>query len=296
MKRLTALPANRAILLDNITCPYCGVMLNPDNNTKEHVIGRRFVPKGTLNGYWNLVVRACALCNNTKSTLENDISAISLAGRYWFGASDSDDSTLSEAKRKAAASISRKTRKPVMHSQENIDFKVPFGSAATFTFNLVSPPQVESERLHELARMQMMAFFYFITFDKATKRGGFWRDGFYPLTEAHHADWGNVIHKSFIKAVETWEPRWLGNTADGFFKSIIRRHPSEECWSWALEWNKNYRLIGFFGAYAPVEEIISAFDRPKMTHYDTGDNSWVRLREEIKLSEEEEDCLFAWRV
>jgi hypothetical protein len=33
-----------------------------------------------------------------------------------------DDSTLGEAKWKAAKSISRKTRKPVIHSQEKVDF------------------------------------------------------------------------------------------------------------------------------------------------------------------------------
>ncbi len=280
-------------MLDNITCPYCGVILNDDNDTKEHVIGRRFVPKGSLNGHWNLIVRACSRCNNTKSTLENDISAISLAGRCWFSDSCFDDSNFTEARRKASTSISRKTRKPVIHSQENIDFKVSFGSTAKFTFNLVSPPQIESERIHDLARMQLMAFFYFITYNKTTKRGGFWRDGFYPLPEANHADWGNIVHKSFMKAVESLEPRWLGNTADGFFKSIIRRHPSEECWSWALEWNKNYRLIGFFGAHDPVQELVSTFEQPKMTHYDTGNNTGVRFREEIKLSEGE-DCLFEW--
>ena len=293
MPDLSTLPTNRAILLQNITCPYCGVKLNNDNGTKEHVIGRRFVPKGSLNGNWNLVMRACAHCNNVKSTLENDISAITLAGRYWFASSDTDDSMLGEARRKATTSISRKTNRPVIHSQEKVDFKIPFGAAATFTSNFVSPPQVESSRLHELARMQMMAFFYFLTYDKATKLGGFWREGFYPLPEAHHADWGNTLHKSFMKAVATWELGWLGNTANGFFRSIIRRHPSEECWAWAVEWNKNYRLIGFFGACGPVEEIVTNLDQPVMKYIDTSDNAWVRYRREIKLSDEE-DRLFEW--
>ena len=44
------------------------------------MIGRRFVPKGKLNNQWNLIVRVCIKCNNKKSDLEDDISAISMGG------------------------------------------------------------------------------------------------------------------------------------------------------------------------------------------------------------------------
>lgn len=135
---LTELPSNRAVVLDNITCPYCGIELDESNNTKEHVVGRRFVPKGSLNGDWNLIVRACQKCNSNKSFLENDISAITLSGKLWFGTEDSDENTKQEAQRKAKNSISNKTRKPVIHSQEELNIEGSFAPGATFKFNLVA--------------------------------------------------------------------------------------------------------------------------------------------------------------
>lgn len=290
-KELNELPFNRAIVLDNTTCPYCGVELNDVNSTKEHVIGRKFVPKGTLNGYWNLIVRACKKCNSEKSHLENDISAITLAGRIWFDSNGSEENARHEALRKSNKSISKKTGKPVIHSQEELNFEVPFAPGVTFKFTMVSPPQIDSDRLFCLARMQMMAFFYFITFNNEKKKGGFWPEGFHPLSEAHHGDWGNSLHKAFMGAVVNWEPRWVGNTADGYFRSIIRRHPSAECWSWAVEWNKNYRLVGFFGLRHPAQEIVNSFKSTEMTTIVTGENSNLRFRSEIKLPEGD-DLLF----
>ncbi len=166
------------------------------------------------------------------------------------------------------------------HSQEELNFEVPFGPGATFKFNCVSPPQIDSFRLFELARMQMMAFFYFITFNHVTKKGGFWLGGFHPLSEAHHSDWGNALQKAFMDAVVAWEPRWIGNTAGGFFKSIIRRHPHEKYWAWALEWNKNYRLIGFFGDREPAQALVNSFPTLEMTAIPTIDGSTLRFRDD----------------
>jgi hypothetical protein len=61
-----------------VICPYCGVALSKENSTKEHVLARKFVPKGTLNNQWNLILNACRCCNNSKSDLEDDISAITM--------------------------------------------------------------------------------------------------------------------------------------------------------------------------------------------------------------------------
>jgi hypothetical protein len=53
-------------------------MLTEESATDEHVIGRRFVPKNTMFGQWNVILRACRECNTAKSELENDISAITM--------------------------------------------------------------------------------------------------------------------------------------------------------------------------------------------------------------------------
>jgi len=291
--KLSELPTNRVTLLKNLTCPYCGVELTQDNHNEEHVIGRKFIPKGFLNGQWNLILRACKKCNLDKSELENDISAITLAGRIWFDSYEVEKSIVNEAHRKIKGSKSKLTGKLVMDSQVEKTMTVPFFNGGTITSKLVSAPQIESSRLFELAKMQMMAFFYFITFNDETKKGGFWQDGFHPVSKAHHADWGNIEYKAFMHTVVTWEPCWVVITADGFFKSIIRRHPYEECWSWALEWNKNYRLIGFFGVREPAQIIVNTFPSLEMMSVQTGEKSSLRFRKHTKL-DEKDDLLFVW--
>ena len=100
----------------------------------------------------------------------------------------------------------------------------------------------------ELARLQVGGLFYWITFDAEGGKGGFWPGRFVLLGHAAHADWGNARQIGFMQMVHSWEPRVLVDTAGGFFKVAIRKHPEHSaCWSWALEWNQNYRLIGFFG-------------------------------------------------
>jgi 5-methylcytosine-specific restriction endonuclease McrA len=111
-------PANRVIRLDNISCPYCGSLFSEKRTTVEHVIGRRFVPKATLNESWNLILRACSECNARKANLEDDISAITMAadisGRY----AEEEAILRTEAERKGVKSLSRRTGKPVLASQE----------------------------------------------------------------------------------------------------------------------------------------------------------------------------------
>src|ERR1700692_1203361 len=74
------------VVLKNCICGYCDADLSSDNRTTEHLVGRRFVPKGSLENQWNLIFKACRPCNGTKSELEDDISATTLQpdaiGRY----------------------------------------------------------------------------------------------------------------------------------------------------------------------------------------------------------------------
>ena len=283
------LPDDKAIKLNNDNCAYCGIGLAKDASTKEHVIGRKFVPKGKLNGCWNLIVKACKSCNLQKSDLEDDISSITMLpdvyGRYGH---DDEEATL-DAVRKAQRSISRYTKKTVRNSTLESSIKTTFGQMVTATVNFVGPPHVDKERVFRLACFQLMGFFYWITFDATRRRGGFWPGGFSPVMAAARSDWGNPVHRAFMDAVVQWEPRVLGTTADGFYKIAIRRFPNEDLWSWALEWNKNLRVVGFFGDIQTAQQIASTF--PKLEFRVVGEG--MSMREEVPLNESE-DRLFQY--
>jgi hypothetical protein len=70
---------NKATVLRNRTCAYYGCEPPKALRSKEHVIGRKFVPKGSLgNNAWNLILMACEKCNGEKADLEDEISAVSM--------------------------------------------------------------------------------------------------------------------------------------------------------------------------------------------------------------------------
>lgn len=288
---LTAHPANQAIRLRNAICPYCGCDLASDNTTKEHVVGRRFVPKGKLNGHWNLIVNACGPCNNRKADLENDISAITLHPEHGEAHPDYDDAAKADAQRKAANAISRRTKKPVKDSHENMKLDAPLSAGASVSFNMTSPPQIDEARAFELARLQLAGFFNWITYQEHEQRGYWWTGGYHPLMMVRRADYGNTIMVDFADAVLDWEPRVLGHTAEGYFSVCIRRHPDAECWSWALEWNGSTRLVGFVGNKGAAQTVVDGLRKLEMHHQDLPDGGHVRFRTEVPLAPEN-DRLF----
>jgi hypothetical protein len=170
---LRNLPADKPIVLKNLTCPYCGSELDKKTNTKEHVVGRRFVPKGSLSQKWNLILRACNICNNKKSSLEDDISAISMQPNVHGKYPSNHHLLLAEAQRKAKHSFSKTTKKLVSESQANLKVAGTF-MGGEMKIELIAPPQIDEIRAFELARLQITAFFYFITFDHSANIGHFW--------------------------------------------------------------------------------------------------------------------------
>lgn len=102
MTDLTASSPRHRVVKRNILCAYCGTPLAPfGGGEQEHVIGRRFVPKGTLSGQWNLIVKACPTCNDHKADLEDDISAITMQPDGLGRFPDDDERLHTEAVRKA---------------------------------------------------------------------------------------------------------------------------------------------------------------------------------------------------
>jgi len=93
--------------------------------------------------------------------------------------------------------------------------------------------------------------------------------------------------------VAGWEPRFIGLGADGFFKIILRRHPTLVCWSWAVEWNHNYRVIGLAGPEPDLTQSKPEFPPLEVTTLRPAPGVTLRMRDEVELPEVE-DVLFHW--
>ncbi len=110
---------------------------------------------------------------------------------------------------------------------------------------------------------------------------------------SNRADWGNPVQMAFMRTIKDWALRIHGICAAEFFKIIIRRHPSADCWGWALEWNQSYRVIGLFGDPEATELVIGTFPTlsfSKLLSNDAGIPVY-RIRQEIPLNESD-DFLF----
>ena len=293
-RTLTTLPPSRAVNLRNVSCAYCGKDLTNDTKSREHVIGRRFVPKGKLDGCWNLIVNVCRNCNGTKADLEDDISAITMQPDSFGSLGQVDAVATLEAGRKSKNSYSRRTSKPVICSQEQMKVNMSFGQGASVSFQFTCPPQIDRSRLISLARMQLMGFFYWITFQENTMQGHFWPGGFYPLTYANRADWGNSHLTAFADAVADWPPQVVATTADGFYKIIIKRYPQAACWSWAIEWNRAMRVIGFFGDDQTQRSLVAGLPKLEMKLISSATDRTLRFRRETPLADDQEDRMFYW--
>lgn len=93
-------------------------------------------------------------CNSHKADLEDDISAITLQPDSWGRYGHDDISAIEDALRKAKDSRSRRTRKAVKDSSEEIKIQGTLGPGITLSFQYTSPPQVDDNRAFELARLR----------------------------------------------------------------------------------------------------------------------------------------------
>ena len=290
--KLTTLPPTEVVRLKNASCAYCGLELTKKTRTREHVIARGFVPQGKLENSWNIVLNACRECNAFKADLEDDISAITMLPDSFGNFGHDDDAAISDAQRKARKSYSRRIKKPVIHSHERIKLNMPFMRGGNLSFELTSPPQADHRRLYLLARMQLMGFFFWITYQNDARRGYCWPGGYYPLVHANRTDWGNSLLTGFAQEVADWRLRVMATNADGFYKIALKKHPQAECWSWALQWNHALRLVGFLGDEGFANKLINKFPKPEMKIISSTSNATLRYRTETPLPDDCEDSLF----
>jgi len=291
MTRIYDLPHSQPTRLKNKRCAYCNAdFIGEGEPEKEHVIGRRFVPKNSHNGQWNLHLNSCHRCNQAKSTLENDISAISMI--QTTGSSGGFDPTLAEEAERKGKSTSQRTGKPVSLSSESSKIVTQFGRA-TISFGFKAPAQVDTSRLYQLARFQIAGFFFLLTYDEEKRQGYCWPGEFLPLGAVRRSDWGNPIKTGFSSATRNWDFRFGGGpTSSGYFQALIKKHPSETLWSWALEWNCNYRIFGFLGNRSEANKIISGFEPPQKSGPYSGEEAVFFSRKESPLLEDDDDFFF----
>jgi hypothetical protein len=276
------------LALKNRNCIYCGDPLTKVTRTREHVIARNFVPKGTLD--LNLIGWACYDCNLTKSELEDDISLISMLPALGERLPP-DDERIPDVARKAKNAFSRRTGKPVKDSRETFTVTGEIFPGLTMTAKLVSNPQTDPERVYLLAMFHVQAFFYLTTYNKNTHMGARLPGIFMPVGDYRRPDWGNARMRAFMSNIKHWDPTLIMCGKQAFFRIIIRRKVGFDLWSWAVEWNRTFRVIGFFGAEELVEEAVAALPKLKAKELAKKDSSYLRIRDEEALPDAE-DTLF----
>jgi hypothetical protein len=93
---------------------------------------------------------------------------------------------------------------------------------------------------------------------------------------------------AFAQLTSSWETRILANAANGNFRIVVRADSSSaDAWSFAVEWNRSYRVIGFFGNSGDLQSYVDGFPVAEMIQI----SPTLRLREEISLAPEE-DIMF----
>jgi hypothetical protein len=288
---LNELPANRPIRLKNVICPYCGVVLTKATSTRDHVIARGFVPKGTLEDHWNLIVNACQKCNVRKSDLEDDISAITMQpdvlGRH-FG---NHPQLALDAAHKARRAHSRYTKKLVGDSSSKVKIRGRLMGCLDLTFDLVGQPQISDERAFELALRHFQAFFFFITYDHQKNRGFWWKGSYAPIQVVSRTDWGNALACRFMEETHSWEHRVLAVSAEGHFKQAIRKHPIDVVWSLTAEWNENFRILAACGDDASLQRFLQRLPKLELKTVFQSQDAGLKVRTEKPLAEEA-DTLF----
>jgi hypothetical protein len=135
---LLAFNPDKPVTLPGKKCAYCGVVLQRQTTTQDHVVGRRFVPEGTLTTGFFLQVKSCRPCNDRKAALEDDISLITMLpdtlGRYV----NDDERLRRTVARKSRGAISPATRRLAAESYNRIDARIPIGGGASLTYRGVA--------------------------------------------------------------------------------------------------------------------------------------------------------------
>ncbi len=231
----------------NKVCLYCNEQFDGINviATKEHLIGRNFVPRGSLNGgsSFNFIFKACRRCNNDKSGLEGHVSAVT---QLMSPAVAENAEFSARAGEKSRGEIHPWTGRPVAESFHKPTLKFQ-GHGLEITTSFTGPPQLDRAMLNRLALRHVQGMYALCTNADHTAQS---LTLLYPgwvtiLGEYARGDWGNSQALAAFERVRDWKTYVRIVTAGGCFQGVLRRDDAEMgTWFWALEWNRYVRVIG----------------------------------------------------
>ncbi len=245
LRQLSSLQARKLCHLNNAYCLYCARNLSEVKAEKEHVIGRNFVPTHALTNAWNFTCQACPACNRRKSFLEGEISAITMAPTPRGNHVNQEVAEVF-SKKKQWARI-RSTGDYVKDSQVQQTLQIPL-YGGLMSVCLVGPPSLDVDMVHELAWFQLKGLFGWVLSEITIYPECFDLEECLVSNFARKTDWGNSLQEQLTQRTQDWPILLNLSTAKSYFKAIIRFSPFDPMLKfWALEWNNNIRIVGFFG-------------------------------------------------
>lgn len=191
---------------------------------------------------FNFLFRACRPCNARKASAERHVSSVTLfnsPGRL-------EDTKVNEvAIQKGKHDFHpKKQGVPIENAHEHINLAFSLGPIST-KFVMTAPPQLDRDLVEEVAFSHIQGLFTLICTENhldPLKMRLLPQDQFIFFGYYTHDDWGNPQAIEIANRVRKWDCLANIESAQGYFKAIIRC--SDEGWFWALEWNRQLRLIG----------------------------------------------------
>lgn len=286
---------NRKPAQSNQHCLYCGVLVGKGAtvlSNKEHLIGKNFVPTGSLgSGSFNFIFRSCRECNSRKGSAERHVSSVTLVnspGRV------NDERVDAVAKRKATRDFHPdKKGVPLGQATDNHSVEFRYGTLS-MKFGLTSPPQVNLPAAQLLAFNHIQALFALVTTEDCRvpeKMRLLPQVQFRYFGHYGYQDWGNPHLITLAKRTDRWSCRANISAADGYFRAILKRSEGQG-WFWALEWNRYLRVVG---AIVQENESAELFEALPNVEWKPLPNGSGRFRAETPLVEEA-DHLFSGDV
>ncbi|MES2298677.1 MAG: hypothetical protein V4582_16655 [Pseudomonadota bacterium] len=191
---------------------------------------------------FNFIFRTCRPCNARKAAAERHVSSVTLfnsPGRL-------EDAHVNEVALRKARGDYHPNRKGILvqDGHENLSIRGSFGQMS-INFDMVAPPQLNRNMVGEIAFSHIQGLFTLIStedFRDASKMRLLPQEQFIWYDCYTHGDWGNPHAVEIADRVRDWE--CLANivSAKGYFRATLRC--SDEGWFWALEWNRQLRLVG----------------------------------------------------